>query len=145
MSATTLARPTPPVTPTTAASGRRRAALLLALRLYLRELRSHPLLATGALLCPALGNICLGYLPPLVVAALVGALADRRPRLTVQLVTPHLFAFAGALLAGELLWRLGIHCLNRTDAYGIERLSSAAWTSCWPRTRPSSTRTSRAR
>ena len=122
MSATTIARPTPPVTPTTAASGRRRAALLLALRLYLRELRSHPLLATGALLCPALGNVCLGYLPPLVVAALVGALATGTS-LTVQLVTPHLFAFAGALVAGELFWRLGIHCLNRTDAYGIERLS----------------------
>ena len=76
VSATTVARPTPTVTPTTAASGRRRAALLLALRLYLRELRSHPLLATGALLCPALGNVCLGYLPPLVVAALVGELAD---------------------------------------------------------------------
>ena len=75
MSATTIARPSPTVTPTPAASGRRRAALLLALRLYLRELRSHPLLATGALLCPALGNVCLGYLPPLVVAALVGELA----------------------------------------------------------------------
>ena len=122
MSATTIARPTPPVTPTTAASGRRQAALLLALRLYLRELRSHPLLATGALLCPALGNVCLGYLPPLVVAALVGELATGTS-LTVQLVTPHLFAFAGALVAGELFWRLGIHCLNRTDAYGIERLS----------------------
>src|SRR4029079_5998170 len=122
VSATTIARPSPTVTPTPAASGRRRAALLFALRLYLRELRSHPLLATGELLCPALGNVCLGYLPPLVVAALVGALATGTS-LTVQLVTPHLFAFAGALVAGELFWRLGIHCLNRTDAYGIERLS----------------------
>src|SRR5690349_13867473 len=122
VSATTIARPSPTVTPPPAASGRRRAALLLALRLYLRELRSHPLLATGALLCPALGNVCLGYLPPLVVAALVGELATGTS-LTVQLVTPHLFAFAGALVAGELFWRLGIHCLNRTDAYGIERLS----------------------
>ena len=121
MSATTVARPTPTATPP-AVSGRRRAALLLALRLYLCELRSHPLLATGALLCPALGNVAIGYLPPLVVAALVGALAAGTP-LTVSLVTPHLFAFAGALLAGELLWRLGVHCLNRADAYGIERLS----------------------
>jgi ATP-binding cassette, subfamily B, bacterial len=109
--------------PTVAAQpGRRRAALQLALRLYLRELRSRPLLAVGALLCPALGNICIGYLPPLVVAALVGKLATGVP-LTVALVTPYAFAFAGALLAGEVLWRVGVHCLNRTDAYGIERLS----------------------
>jgi ATP-binding cassette, subfamily B, bacterial len=121
VSATTVARPTPAVTPPVV-PGRRRAALKLALRLYLQELRSHPLLATGALLLPALGNIGLGYLPPLVVAALIGELAAGVP-LTVSLVTPHLFAFAGALLAGETLWRLGIHCLNRTDAYGIERLS----------------------
>ena len=80
------------------------------------------MLAAGALLCPALGNICIGYLPPLVVGALVGELAAGTP-LTVSLVTPHLVAFAGALLAGEVFWRLGIHCLNRTDAYGIERLS----------------------
>jgi ATP-binding cassette, subfamily B, bacterial len=121
VSATTVARPTPAVTPPVV-PGRRRAALKLALRLYLQELRSHPLLATGALLLPALGNIGLGYLPPLVVAALIGELAAGVP-LTVSLVTPHLFAFAGALLTGETLWRLGIHCLNRTDAYGIERLS----------------------
>jgi ATP-binding cassette subfamily B protein len=30
--------------------------------------------------------------------------------------------FAAAMLAGEVCWRAGIHCLNRTDAYGIEQL-----------------------
>ena len=144
MSATTLARPTPPVTPTTAASGRRRAALLLALRLYLRELRSHPLLATGALLCPALGNVCLGYLPPLVVAALVGALATGTS-LTVQLVTPHLFAFAGALVAGSCSGGWASTASTAPTRTASSGSRSAAWTRCWPRTRTSSTRTSRAR
>ncbi len=121
MSVTTVERPTP-AGAATAVPGRRRAALLLALRLYLRELRSRRLLAACALLCPALGNICSGYLPPLVVADLVGRLASGAP-LSVEFVTPRAFLFAAALLAGEVLWRLGIHCLNRTDAYGIERLS----------------------
>ena len=57
--------------------GRRKAALRLAQRLYARELRRRPLLTGLALLLPALGSICLHYLPPLVVAALVGV-ADKQ-------------------------------------------------------------------
>ncbi len=33
-----------------------------------------------------------------------------------------MLAFGGLLLAGEALWRVGLHFLNRTDARGIERL-----------------------
>ncbi|MGE3289692.1 MAG: ABC transporter ATP-binding protein [Pseudonocardia sp.] len=103
------------------ARSRRTGALRLAVRFYLRELRRRPLLAAGALLLPALGNIALRYVPPLVVAALVGRAATGEP-LTAALVLRHVVVFAGAFLAGEVLWRIGIHLLNRTDAYGIERL-----------------------
>jgi ATP-binding cassette, subfamily B, bacterial len=99
-------------------SGRRRAALRLAARLYTRELRRRPALAVPALVLPALGNICLALLPPLAVAAIVAEPA----LLASAAVVPYVLAFAGALLAGEICWRIGIHCLNRTDAYGIERL-----------------------
>jgi ATP-binding cassette subfamily B protein len=101
---------------------RRRAALRLALRLYLGELRAHWPIASGALLLPAVGNICINYLPPLVVAQLVGRLATGTV-FTSALLMPYVLMFAGALLAGEVLWRAGVHCLNRADAYGIERLS----------------------
>ncbi len=100
---------------------RRRAAALLALRLYLRELVRDRAVAGGALLLPALGNIGLGYVPPLIIGALVGALAAGTP-LTVAVVTPYVVGFSASLLAAELCWRGGIHCLNRTDARGIERL-----------------------
>lgn len=33
-----------------------------------------------------------------------------------------MLGFAGALLLAELMWRLGLHCLNRLAARGIERL-----------------------
>jgi ATP-binding cassette subfamily B protein len=95
--------------------------LRLAAWFYVRELRRRPLLASGALLLPALGNIALRYVPPLVVAALIGRAAAGEP-LTFALVWPHVLAFAVALLGGEVLWRIGIHLLNRTDAYGIEQL-----------------------
>jgi ATP-binding cassette, subfamily B, bacterial len=121
VSVTTAQRPVPAAT-AAAAPGRRRSALRLALRLYLGELRANWPIASAALLLPALGNICLNYLPPLVVAQLVGSLAAGT-ELTTATLAPYVLAFAGALLAGEVLWRFGVHFLNRTDAYGIERLS----------------------
>ena len=120
---TTVVTDTPPRAnpPAADASPRRRAALRLALRLYARELRRHPLLAAGALLLPALGAICVRYLPPLAVAELVARVVDGQA-LTVPVVGPYVGAFAAAMLVGELCWRLGIHCLNRVDAYGMEQL-----------------------
>jgi ATP-binding cassette subfamily B protein len=100
---------------------RRRAARRLALRLYVRELGRRKVLTVLALVLPALGNIGLHYVPPLAVAALVGQVAGGEA-LTAALVAPHVALFAAAMLAGELCWRGGIHCLNRTDAYGMEQL-----------------------
>ncbi|NUT46761.1 MAG: ABC transporter ATP-binding protein [Saccharothrix sp.] len=99
----------------------RKKAVLLALRLYSRELRRHRLLAVGALLMPALGTTCLAYLAPLAIGALAGRLAAGGAG--VDDVLPHLLSFLGLMLFGELLWRVGVHCLNRTDGRGIEHLS----------------------
>lgn len=35
---------------------------------------------------------------------------------------PYVIGFAALLLLAEVLWRIGVHCLNRTDGRGIERL-----------------------
>lgn len=101
---------------------KRKNAVLLALRLYGRELRRHRLLAAGALVLPALGNTCLLYLTPLAVGALAGHLA-RGGDTGFTTVLPYLLVFAGLMLFAELLWRIGVHCLNRTDGRGIEHLS----------------------
>ncbi|PYC80197.1 ABC transporter ATP-binding protein [Streptomyces tateyamensis] len=98
-----------------------RASVLLALRYYGRELSRHKRLALPALLLPALGNIGIAYLAPLVVAKLVAHLAGGGSTGLVALL-PYVLAFGAALLAGELLWRIGLHCMNRTEARGIENL-----------------------
>ncbi|MDU0288922.1 ABC transporter ATP-binding protein [Saccharothrix longispora] len=100
----------------------RRKAVLLALRLYGRELRRHRLTGVLALVLPALGNTCLLYLAPLTVGALAGHLAEEGDS-GLATVLPYVFAFAGLMLFAELLWRVGVHCLNRTDGRGIENLS----------------------
>ncbi|MEU7939436.1 ABC transporter ATP-binding protein [Microbispora bryophytorum] len=99
----------------------RRSAVLLALRYYCGELRRQWLVAVPALTLPALGNICLFYLAPLAVAGLVGHLSGGGDG-TVDALLPYVLGFGAMLLAGEVLWRLGLHFLNRADARGIERL-----------------------
>ena len=119
----TVAEP-PVATPTTdsdRATHRRRAAVGLALRLYLRELRRRPVLATLAMLGPALGNISINYVPPLVVGDLIARVVAGAP-VAPALIVPHVVAFAGALLAGEALLRIGIHGINRVESSGMARL-----------------------
>ncbi|MCX5610932.1 ABC transporter ATP-binding protein/permease [Streptomyces sp. NBC_00047] len=95
--------------------------VLLALRYYGRELARLRWLTVPTMLLPALGNIGIAYIAPLVVAKLVGRIAGGAAP-TLGSMLPYVLAFAGVLLLSEALWRLGLHCLNRLDALGIERL-----------------------
>jgi ATP-binding cassette, subfamily B, bacterial len=99
----------------------RGSALMLVLRYYGRELALRKWVAGPALLAPALGNACQLYGAPLVVAAVARRLADGRPPDPVALL-PYLATFGGLLLLAEVLWRIGFHCMNRVDGYGIEHL-----------------------
>ncbi|MER8047199.1 ABC transporter ATP-binding protein [Streptomyces sp. NPDC094032] len=98
-----------------------RGPVLLALRYYARELVGLRRLTVPAMLLPALGNIAIYYIAPLLVAKLVGRLAGGSGG-GLGPVLPYVLGFAGVLLLAETLWRLGLHCLNRLDALGIERL-----------------------
>ncbi|GAB3659338.1 ABC transporter ATP-binding protein [Actinocorallia lasiicapitis] len=101
--------------------GVRKQALLLALRNYLGEVRRQRRVAIPALLLPAAGNTCLYYLAPLFVGALIGRLSEGGEASVGELL-PYVLGFGGVLLAGEVLWRIGLHFLIRTDGRGIERL-----------------------
>ncbi|EPJ34643.1 putative Lipid A export ATP-binding/permease protein MsbA [Streptomyces afghaniensis 772] len=95
--------------------------MLLALRYYGRELARLRRLTAPAMLLMALGNIGINYVAPLIVAKLVGDIADDRD-VTVDSTLPYVLGFAGVLLFAEALWRVALHCLNRLDALGIEHL-----------------------
>ncbi|WTW99547.1 ABC transporter ATP-binding protein/permease [Streptomycetaceae bacterium NBC_01309] len=91
--------------------------MFLALRFYGRELSRTRRVAIPALLLPALGNVLLHYVAPLLVGALVGHVAAGGTS-----VLPYVLGFAGVSLLAEVLWRIGMHCLNRTDGRGMESL-----------------------
>ncbi|WST92495.1 ABC transporter ATP-binding protein/permease [Streptomyces erythrochromogenes] len=98
-----------------------RGSVLLALRHYGRELARLRRLTAPAMLLPALGNIGIFYVAPLIVAKLVGRVADGGAA-GINAMLPYVLGFAGVLLLAEALWRIGLHCLNRLDARGIEHL-----------------------
>ncbi|MBT2468404.1 ABC transporter ATP-binding protein [Streptomyces sp. ISL-66] len=106
----------------------RRSPVLLALHHYGRELIRLRRVAAPALLLPALGNIGISYIAPLLVAKLVGRIAGHAEGAadadgtSIGWTTPYVLGFAGVLLLSETLWRIGLHCLNRLDARGIEQL-----------------------
>ena len=95
--------------------------MLLALRYYGRQMARLRRFTVPGTLLPALGNTCIYYVAPLFVAELVGRFA-RHGVPGVGAGLPYVLGFAGVLLGGEILWRIGIHCLNRLDGHGIENL-----------------------
>jgi ATP-binding cassette, subfamily B, bacterial len=99
----------------------RKRAVLLALRYYGRQMARLWRFTVPAMLLPSLGNTCIYYVAPLIVAVLIGRLASHG--LTgISAALPYVLGFAGVLLFAEVAWRIGIHCLNRLDGHGIENL-----------------------
>ncbi|WEH13565.1 ABC transporter ATP-binding protein [Streptomyces sp. VNUA24] len=97
-----------------------RSAVVLALRHYVRELLRLRRLALPALLLPAMGNIGVRYVAPLLIAKLAAQAAD--DGLTLGAALPYVLGFGVTLVLAETVWRAGQHCLNRVDALGMEHL-----------------------
>jgi ATP-binding cassette subfamily B protein len=100
---------------------RLREALGFVLRRYGRQVRRRPLLAFGALLFPALGDVLTFYAPPLLIAKLLGAFARNQTFTPVQLM-PYVLAFTGLWLAGQICWRVAVGFIIRVEIRSIEAL-----------------------
>ena len=98
-----------------------KGSVMLAVRYYRRELTRLWPITLPAMLGPALGNIGLAYLAPLLVAQLVTRITENA-HLTLGSALPYVLGFTGIMLFSEVLWRIGMHYLNRLDALGIEHL-----------------------
>src|ERR1700758_2874707 len=99
----------------------RKRSVLLALRYYSRQMARLRRFTVPGMLLPALGNTCIYYVAPLFVAQLVGRFASQGVP-GVGTALPYVLGFAGVLICAEIVWRIGIHCLNRLDGRGIENL-----------------------
>ena len=102
---------------------RRRQAFRLAIRHYARQVREDWRLSLPALILPGLGGTLSWFCPPLVVAAVIERFDDGERPGGGDLL-PYLAVFAAVWLSGELIWRLGIHFLNRAAATGAAKLQT---------------------
>ena len=99
----------------------RKRSVLLALRYYGRQMARLRRFTVPGMLLPALGNTCSFYIAPLIVAQLAGRFAGHGP-VGIRAAMPYVLGVVGVLLFAEILWRIGIHCLNRLECHGIENL-----------------------
>jgi ATP-binding cassette, subfamily B, bacterial len=95
--------------------------VVLALRCYGGQMARLWRYTLPGMLLPALGNTCISYIAPLIIALLVGRFASHEAT-GIGATMPYVLGFAGVLLFAEILWRIGVHCLNRLDGRGIENL-----------------------
>jgi ATP-binding cassette subfamily B protein len=95
--------------------------VLLVLRHYGGQLARLRRFAVPGMLLPALGSTGINYVAPLIVAALIGRFAAHGAVTTGEAV-PYVLGFAGLLLFSEVLWRIGLHCMNRLEGHAIENL-----------------------
>ncbi len=95
--------------------------MLLALRCYGRQMARLWRFTVPAMLLPALGNTCIYYVAPLIVAQLVGRFAGHA--LTgIGAAMPYVLGFVGVLLFAEIVWRIGLYGVIRLEGHGIENL-----------------------
>jgi ATP-binding cassette subfamily B protein len=96
-------------------------AIHLILRRYGAQLRGRPVLAGGALLLPAVGDVLTFYAPPLVVASLLRSVAQNEPLAPLALAT-YVLTFAGLWLAGQAVWRAAVALIARVEIQGMQAL-----------------------
>ncbi len=97
------------------------AALTLVLKRYAVQIRRRPALALPALFLPAVGDLLVFYVPPLIVARLLRAFAGAK-QLSGRDFVPYVLAFTGVWLAGEVVWRVAAPAIARAEIRGIESL-----------------------
>jgi ATP-binding cassette subfamily B protein len=97
------------------------AALRLVVRRYYAQVRRQPAITIPALILPGIADALTFYVPPLIIARLLGAFARDEP-LTASSVAPYLAGFAAAWFAGEVLWRVAGLLMARAEVRGMESL-----------------------
>jgi ATP-binding cassette, subfamily B, bacterial len=100
-------------------------AIKLAINHYARQIKTDWRWSVPALLLPGFGNILVFLAPPLIVARIITAFNHTTHPSFTQLL-PYILSFGGVWIIGELLWRLGMLALTRTEIRGISRLYANA-------------------
>jgi ATP-binding cassette, subfamily B, bacterial len=92
-----------------------------ALRAYVGQIMTHKQVAFPGLLLPGISIVFTGYIPPLLIAAMMRDFNGQIPS-DLHRVLPYILLFLASWLFGEVLWRFAFFALNRTDSRSIRDL-----------------------
>ncbi|MDP3900856.1 MAG: ABC transporter ATP-binding protein [bacterium] len=89
---------------------------------YWCQYKAHPWYAGVGFFVPAVGDILVFFVPPLIVARVIDAFATQGG-ISLDVVWWYVALFGGLWLLGEALWRIGMYFLVRLEERGINTLS----------------------
>lgn len=96
------------------------------LRDYREQYQKHPFWSILAFTAPAIGNICIFFIPPLIVSRIINEFSMGKS-ISLVALTPLLVWFGGLWLLGEILWKIGFLFLIKLEAEGIRALGRTAF------------------
>lgn len=103
-----------------------KAAVRQVLRDYWREYTRRPLRAFIALTFPSVGNIFVFFIPPLIVAGIINTFVAQN-RISLSAVSISVMLFGALWLAGEVMWRIGMHAIINVETEGMRHLAKLAY------------------
>ncbi|MBI2483781.1 ABC transporter ATP-binding protein [Candidatus Uhrbacteria bacterium] len=93
---------------------------------YSLQYKTYPYLATMAFLLPAIGNVLVFFVPPLVVAGIIDKFVAEGV-ISIGEVAAQIVFFGTIWLLGEACWRIGMHALIRLLEKGQNNLCGIAF------------------
>jgi ATP-binding cassette subfamily B protein len=93
----------------------------LAIRHYLSEYKRNWKTSIPGLVLPGIGDILVFYVPPLIIAKLLGRFEGQSQIVAHDLV-PYIVLFSGLWLLGEALWRVAFHFIIQFEIAGLRHL-----------------------
>ena len=101
-------------------------AVYKALNDYWYQYKSNFWQALLAFSLPAIGNIFVYFVPPLILAKIINTFTAQH-QISITLVLKYIALFGILWLLGEILWRIGFHFLIRLETQGINNLAKMAF------------------
>jgi len=102
---------------------KKQTAIRVALDHYLQQVKKEGGASWIALLLPGIATTFTIYMPPLIIARIIGEFGKTGFTSPTQLL-PYVLAFMGVWALGQILWRIGIHYAIILETNGIRRLFS---------------------
>ena len=92
------------------------------LRDYWKQYKSYPLYSGVGFFLPAIGDIFVFFVPPLIVAHIINTFIAQG-QISLDSVGKYIVLFGGLWLLGEVFWRIGMHFVIKLEAKGLSNLN----------------------